>query len=237
MGYINNRRNSFKRPGENQMTSYREPILCAEEIEGKDPGGQEPEIKKYEEKKPEEKKSGEKKFEDRKSGKKKFENRKSAGNNHVEEKHGQMEFSSIIPVDFSNPTDEMLTERDFRMLQSMYPNEAKELLPFVEEECDRMEYEGSAMFDEYPDFTTVYTVQKKIAAAVAHNRIAAERKEEVAGRRADSVEDVLTDTTGNGMAAAQAEDVCVPLEDLIRVLVLQEMHRRRERYRFCRDKC
>ncbi|MCD8346353.1 MAG: hypothetical protein LUD16_00110 [Lachnospiraceae bacterium] len=210
MGYINNRRNSFKRQSEGHLPPYREPFLCAEEIEGKESEGRETEDRKSEEMKPAENKS-------------------------IEEKHGQMEFSSIIPVDFSNPTEEMQTERDFRALQSMYPNIAKELLPFIEEECDRMEYEGSAMFDEYPDFTTVYTLQKKIAAAV-RGRVTAGKKDGAADRHLDSDKSAITNTKENGNAAEEADDVCVPLEDLIRVMVLQEMHRRRGRYRSYRDK-
>jgi len=213
MGYINNRRNAFKKPGEMPLSSHREPFLCAEEIES--------EGQKSVEKEPEEKK---------------FEQKESAGNKSIEEKHGQTEFSSIIPVDFSNPTDEMQTERDFRMLQSMYPNTAKELLPLIEEECDRMEYEGSAMFDEYPDFTTVYTVQKKIVAAAREQGITGKGAED-ADRRPDSAKSAIVSSKENEIAEEGADNVCVPLEDLIRVMVLQEMHRRRGRYRFCRDKC
>ena len=35
-------------------------------------------------------------------------------------------------------------------MKSMYPMSAKKILPYVEEECDRMEYEGSMIYDEYP---------------------------------------------------------------------------------------
>ncbi|MCD8106021.1 MAG: hypothetical protein LUF35_13765 [Lachnospiraceae bacterium] len=103
--------------------------------------------------------------------------------------------SAIRPIDFSVPSDEMQIEKDFRMLQGMYPAAAKELLSLIEEECDQMEYEGSAMFDEYPDDTTIYMIQKRIEKAA--------QKE-------------------------QKED-----EDLIRVMLLQEMHRRRTRHRSC----
>ena len=33
----------------------------------------------------------------------------------------------------------------------MYPEIPKRLLPYVEEECDRMEYENSMVYDKYPD--------------------------------------------------------------------------------------
>ena len=43
------------------------------------------------------------------------------------------------------------SERALEYLQQMYPAEAREMQHLVEEECDRLEYEGSMMYDEYPD--------------------------------------------------------------------------------------
>ena len=44
------------------------------------------------------------------------------------------------PMPFSY--DDERTERmDFEYLKSMYPDAAKRIMPYVEEECDRMEYE------------------------------------------------------------------------------------------------
>ncbi len=47
--------------------------------------------------------------------------------------------------------DESLNQRDYEYMKSAYPDTAKRMLPYVEVECDRMEYAGSMMFDEYPD--------------------------------------------------------------------------------------
>ena len=47
--------------------------------------------------------------------------------------------------------DDRTDRRDYDYMKSVYPETAKRLLPFVEEECDRLEYEGSMMYDEYPD--------------------------------------------------------------------------------------
>ena len=47
--------------------------------------------------------------------------------------------------------DERIERYDFEYMKSMYPQTAKKVLPYVEDECDRMEYEGSMMYDEYPD--------------------------------------------------------------------------------------
>ena len=42
-------------------------------------------------------------------------------------------------------------ERDMEQLKRLYPQEVRTIQELVEEECDKMEYEGSMMFDEYPD--------------------------------------------------------------------------------------
>lgn len=47
--------------------------------------------------------------------------------------------------------EEKRTKRDLEYMRSMYPGIAKQVLPYVEDECDRMEYEGSLIYDEYPD--------------------------------------------------------------------------------------
>ena len=47
--------------------------------------------------------------------------------------------------------DERLNRRDSDYMKSIYPDTAKRLVPYIEEECDRMEYDGSMMYDEYPD--------------------------------------------------------------------------------------
>ncbi len=47
--------------------------------------------------------------------------------------------------------DERNARRDLDYMKSIYPAAARKLIPYVEEECDRMEYSGSMMYDEYPD--------------------------------------------------------------------------------------
>lgn len=47
--------------------------------------------------------------------------------------------------------DDKIEKRDFEYMKSLYPMTAKKILPYVEEECERMEYEGSVIYDEYPD--------------------------------------------------------------------------------------
>lgn len=46
---------------------------------------------------------------------------------------------------------EMEYEKDMERMKELYPRSVKKVLEIVEDECDKMEYEGSLMFDEYPD--------------------------------------------------------------------------------------
>lgn len=57
-----------------------------------------------------------------------------------------MTYPMLLPND-----DEKSMRRDLDYMKSIYPRTAKRLLPYVGEECDRMEYSGSMMYDEYPD--------------------------------------------------------------------------------------
>lgn len=58
--------------------------------------------------------------------------------------------------------DEKIERRDYEYMKSLYPAMAKRVLPFVEDECDRMEYEGSMLYDEYPDQVQLHLMCKRI---------------------------------------------------------------------------
>lgn len=113
-------------------------------------------------------------------------------------------------------------ERDLRKLQSMYPDAAKQMLSYIEEECDKMEYEGSAMFDEYPDQTTVYQIGERIYDQV---------KDQFPMEEQETSEDVLSMQYQGPNRNRPGQNWA---KDLIRVLLLQEMHHRRCRHRGCR---
>lgn len=58
--------------------------------------------------------------------------------------------------------DDKIEKHDFEYMKSMYPMTAKKVLPYVEEECDHMEYEGSVIYDEYPDQLQIYMMSNRI---------------------------------------------------------------------------
>ena len=55
-----------------------------------------------------------------------------------------------LPYYMAYPTpllydDERRDRMDFEYMKSMYPDAAKQLLPYIEDECDRVAYEGSVI--------------------------------------------------------------------------------------------
>ena len=107
-------------------------------------------------------------------------------------------------------------DRDCRRLQEMYPQDAKKIQELVSRECDKMEHEGSMMFDEYPDRLLFRLICRRIYRE-------------------------LTQKEENGMLPEQemgqfsaATDRNHPLMQLIEVMLVQEMYRRRCRHRRCR---
>lgn len=136
---------------------------------------------------------------------------------------GQMMRPYFQMPEYSQVLEEQrMMERDFRKLQFMYSETAKALLPFIEEECDKMEYEGSPMFDEFPDQTTIYRIQERI-----QNQAQDQFPEAIAQEAPDEM--LSMQYQGNRRNRNW-------LGDLARVMLLQEMHHRRCRHRECRRK-
>ena len=105
-------------------------------------------------------------------------------------------------ADVSVAPERMEDEMDSRRLQELYPIMARRLQPYVEEVCGRLEYPGSMMYDEYPDRLSLLHQAK----AVWQAALAQENFEE---------------------PRPQWEQ----MQDLIGVLLLQEMLRRRKKKR------
>lgn len=68
---------------------------------------------------------------------------------------------SILPGR-QNVMQEEIEEDDYQYITKMYPAVAREILELIEDSCDRLEYEGSMMFDQYMDRTSVLGMADKI---------------------------------------------------------------------------
>ena len=53
-------------------------------------------------------------------------------------------------------------DKDWDYMKQMYPIIARKLLVDIEDECDKLEYDGSCMFDEYPDKVYLGRIVDKI---------------------------------------------------------------------------
>ncbi len=97
-------------------------------------------------------------------------------------------------------------ERDQRKFKELYPALARQIQPLVEEECDRMEYDGSFMFDEYPDQFQIRCVCRRIY--------------EKMDKRAYQDDLMMQETSGRNW-----------MEDFVTIMLLNEMYQRRLRRR------
>lgn len=101
-----------------------------------------------------------------------------------------------------NSPEKMEEDADVRRLSELYPIMARRLQPYVEEICIQLEYPGSMMYDEYPDQLSLM-------------------------KKSREVWDLAQDREQFGEHTPEWEQV----QDLIGVLLLQEMLRRRKKQR------
>ena len=110
--------------------------------------------------------------------------------------------------------DERRERMDFEYMKSMYPDAAKKLLPYIEEECDRMEYDGSMMFDEHPDRLQMMLMGRRVFDKIRKDQVFS-RDESAGGRNQNGDGDWL--------------------RELIQVMLYQEIYKRRcDHRKYCR---
>ena len=66
---------------------------------------------------------------------------------------------------YANPAfygGEQIQEQEFALMQSYYPEAADRIREKVEKECWLLDYEGSRLYDEYPDKYMIYHLSCKI---------------------------------------------------------------------------
>lgn len=143
----------------------------------------------------------------------------------------KMPYYMAYPVPFSYD-DERTERRDIEYLRSMYPDMPKRILPYVEEECDRMEYENSMVYDQYPDKLQLKLMCRRVFDNVCrHERLSFDVNgggDCACGCSADRSTEREKGQSGNHIEAQS-------LRDLIEVMLYQEIYRRRcDHRRRCR---
>lgn len=138
--------------------------------------------------------------------------------------------------------DEKIERRDYEYMKSLYPSMAKKVLPYVEEECDRMEYQCSMMYDEYPDKLQLRLMCERIFDNARRNEkiFYGDGLEDVFSE--DGMEEQAIHFAGQGSGGGRPEHNRRPqrnrnwLHDLIEVMLYQELYKRRCDNRRCRRK-
>ena len=121
---------------------------------------------------------------------------------------------------YENLTDFEEAERDMEYLRQLYPSAFHMLQAEIEEECDKLEYEGSCMFDEYPDRITIDRIMNRI-----YDRV--RDREEL---KAYDITPSTPKVSANQVVYNPCPQ-CNFLQDFIRVMFVNEMHNRRRRHR------
>lgn len=76
-----------------------------------------------------------------------------------------MAYPFLLPLD-----QEQAQEKDLQVMKSFYSRRAARIQEKADRECDRMEYDGSMMFDEYPDKFMMEHLCRKIEQEVLKKR-------------------------------------------------------------------
>lgn len=73
----------------------------------------------------------------------------------------------IYRIRFMQPEVQLIDEKelieDREYLMQLYPAKARLIMVLVEDECDRLEYEGSPMFAMYPDREYLLSISGRIS--------------------------------------------------------------------------
>jgi hypothetical protein len=124
-------------------------------------------------------------------------------------------------------SEEEQMEKDKEYMKNLYPSQAKAIQAMVDEECDKLEYEGSVMFDEYPD---------KIAMKRISMDIFVKFNQEDENRRMDNTqdEDLYVMNYNFGRRPLMPGPGQNPVMDMIDILLFNEIYKRRCRHNRCR---
>ncbi len=74
---------------------------------------------------------------------------------------------------------ESLQEKEFQLIKSYYPETALQIQEKVEQACDRIDYPGSPIYDEYPDRFTLNRICRRISGEMTTEELSAAALDEL----------------------------------------------------------
>lgn len=123
------------------------------------------------------------------------------------------------------PEDRVLEDMEY--LQQMYPTYAKKYQSVIANAIDKMDYEGSFIYDQYPD---KLTIQRMVAGVMAIIKSNEEKEQPMQGKNApapDMPDGVVTDRTLTEHAPWSEKEPWI--RELVTVLMYYEILARRKR--------
>lgn len=134
-----------------------------------------------------------------------------------------MNQSRILPFYMAYPLpmyyqEEDTVTRDLEYLQQMYPSEAKRYQKIIAEILNQIDYEGSYIYDEYPDKWQLYRLTKTIMDKI---------------KRMEQTESNPVSSLNGETEAAEAGELSVSekpwewIEEFVQVLLYYEIYKKR----------
>ena len=124
-------------------------------------------------------------------------------------------------------------EKDCGYFRQLHPNTAQRIMGEIDDECDKLEYDGSAMFDEYPDRVRlgriVDRIYEKLKDEIEEPIVYSESiKPDSGNEEIETLQYQRDGRRGNRRPPVRSNNW---LRDLIEILLYQELQNRRRRYR------
>ena len=77
-------------------------------------------------------------------------------------------------ADSSLYSRERIQEQEFALMKSYYPDTARKIQEKAEAQCQMLDYEGSRLYDEYPDRFMLYHICSQVKEEMSSDTIAQE---------------------------------------------------------------
>lgn len=81
--------------------------------------------------------------------------------------------------------------RDLEYLQEMYPKQAKDMQKRIVSVLDKMDYEGSMLYDEYPDKWQLYRLTDAVVAILRREEEEKESPEHITDEKWEWIKDMV----------------------------------------------
>ena len=102
----------------------------------------------------------------------------------------------VLPFYLSYQTPYFMWEedsvlRDLEYLQEMYPRQAKDLQKRIISVLDKLDYEGSMLYDEYPDKWQLYRLTDTVVGILRHEEEEKEVPEHITEEKWEWIKDMV----------------------------------------------